>query len=223
MIRCVHLALPLRVLRVRFRNNTKYRLNRCLRCVTNNLICSCVYVLIIHWQDPDAGDEYFDHLLTVTGVDSQFPDDAYHDTDVIHLEVHTVSMFLLPLARSCFIVFAHLQNTPVLAFLVMDPNLTHTPSFHAFLFLSVPFHLLPRLTDTQDHFNISAAIRRVPFASFALDRAEANSQTSGQFYSIRRDTAFAIALLGARDDDGSALPVRVDTTPTTEVCVRPLP
>ncbi len=46
-----------------------------------------VCMLIIHWQDPDAGDEYFDHLLTVTGVDSQFPDDSYHDTDVIHLEV----------------------------------------------------------------------------------------------------------------------------------------
>jgi hypothetical protein len=96
---------------------------------------------IIHWQDPDAGDEYFDHLLTVTGVDSQFPDDAYHDTDVIHLQVPCRSQSCL-LARSRFIVFACWQITPLLELLV-DPNLTLIPSLHA---LFVSFYPVPSPT-----------------------------------------------------------------------------
>jgi hypothetical protein len=84
-------------------------------------------------------------LLTVTGVDSQYADDAYHADDVIHLE---------------------------------------------------------------DHFNISADIRRVKFGTFPQTRQSANSQTSGQFYSIDAAAAFGIALKQIVDDDRSSLPVR---------------
>lgn len=156
--------------------------------LTGDAVCVTLACLSAAIQDPGAGDEYFDHLLTVTGVDSQFPDDAYHGTDVIHLEV--LFRGLLCLMRS-------------------------RPLSKRWIFYLIFFAWTSHRS--QDHFNISAAIRRVPFASFALDRAAANSPTSGQFYSTRRDTAFGMALLGARDDDGSALPVRVDTTPTTEV------
>jgi hypothetical protein len=65
-------------------------------------------VFINQWMDwnetdPNAGDPFYDHLLTVSGVDSLYNDDLYHDTDYIYLEDHfNISSSILKIQFSKF-------------------------------------------------------------------------------------------------------------------------
>jgi hypothetical protein len=38
--------------------------------------------------NPDAGDKDYDHIVTAFGIESHFPDGAYHDSDVMHFADH---------------------------------------------------------------------------------------------------------------------------------------